>query len=137
MDLLSWHFLRSFSQSFSNFCTVVFSHVPFIRHILPLAKYELSREGQVYIITNPNFPEWVKVGMAVDSEDRLNGYPNIVTVQRLLSVHLAGLWLTDDPLSQRPTLYWRKSFMAAKGEWFQLAHQSKPESSIAELMEQT
>lgn len=31
-------------------------------------------EGQVYVITNPNFPEWVKVGMAVDSEDRLNGY---------------------------------------------------------------
>ena len=39
-----------------------------------LAKYELSKEGQVYIITNPNFPEWVKVGMAVDSEDRLKSY---------------------------------------------------------------
>ena len=39
-----------------------------------LAKYELSKEGQVYIITNPNFQDWVKVGMAVDSEDRLNGY---------------------------------------------------------------
>ena len=39
-----------------------------------LAKYEASVEGQVYVITNPNFPEWVKVGMAVDSEDRLNGY---------------------------------------------------------------
>ena len=39
-----------------------------------LAKYETSVEGQVYVITNPNFPEWVKVGMAIDSEDRLNGY---------------------------------------------------------------
>jgi len=39
-----------------------------------LAKYEASVEGQVYVITNPNFSEWVKVGMAVDSEDRLNGY---------------------------------------------------------------
>lgn len=39
-----------------------------------LAKYESSTEGQVYIITNPSFPEWVKVGMAVDAEDRLRGY---------------------------------------------------------------
>ena len=39
-----------------------------------LAKYESSTEGQVYVIVNPNFPEWVKVGMAVDAADRLNGY---------------------------------------------------------------
>ena len=39
-----------------------------------LDKYESSVEGQVYIITNPSFPEWVKVGMAVDAEDRLRGY---------------------------------------------------------------
>jgi hypothetical protein len=39
-----------------------------------LAKYESSVEGQVYIIVNPSFPEWVKVGMAVDAADRLNGY---------------------------------------------------------------
>jgi len=39
-----------------------------------LAKYESSIEGQVYIIVNPSFPEWVKVGMAVDAADRLNNY---------------------------------------------------------------
>ena len=39
-----------------------------------LSKYETSVEGQVYVIVNPNFPEWVKVGMAIDSEDRLNNY---------------------------------------------------------------
>ena len=39
-----------------------------------LAKYESSVEGQVYIIVNPSFPEWVKVGMAIDASDRLNGY---------------------------------------------------------------
>lgn len=39
-----------------------------------LAKYESSKEGQVYIITNPSFPDWVKVGMAVDANDRLKGY---------------------------------------------------------------
>ena len=39
-----------------------------------LEKYESSTEGQVYIIVYPSFPEWVKVGMAVDAADRLNGY---------------------------------------------------------------
>jgi len=39
-----------------------------------LANYEKSLEGQVYIIYNPSFPSWVKVGMAVDSEDRLKKY---------------------------------------------------------------
>jgi len=39
-----------------------------------LSKYESSVEGQVYVIVNPNFPEWVRVGMAIDSEDRLNNY---------------------------------------------------------------
>jgi len=39
-----------------------------------LEKYETSVEGQVYIISNPNFPDWVKVGMAIDAEDRLNNY---------------------------------------------------------------
>ena len=28
----------------------------------------------MYIITNPAWPDWVKIGMAVDAEDRLNGY---------------------------------------------------------------
>ena len=39
-----------------------------------LQNYTRSTEGQVYIITNSAWPEWVKIGMAVDAEDRCNGY---------------------------------------------------------------
>ena len=39
-----------------------------------LANYDTSPEGQVYIITNPAWEGWVKVGMAVDSQDRLKNY---------------------------------------------------------------
>lgn len=39
-----------------------------------LQNYKESREGQVYIITNPAFEGWVKVGMAVDAIDRLKNY---------------------------------------------------------------
>ena len=36
--------------------------------------YNQVKEGYVYVMTNPAWPEWVKVGMAVDSEDRLKSY---------------------------------------------------------------
>ena len=39
-----------------------------------LQNYTLSKKGEVYIITNPAFEGWVKVGMAVDAMDRLKGY---------------------------------------------------------------
>jgi hypothetical protein len=37
-------------------------------------KIESVNEGEVYIIVNTAWPEWVKVGKAVNSDDRLNGY---------------------------------------------------------------
>jgi hypothetical protein len=33
-----------------------------------------TSEGEVYAIVNPAWPDWVKVGKAVSTEDRLNGY---------------------------------------------------------------
>jgi hypothetical protein len=39
-----------------------------------LALYDKHIQGAVYIITNPAWGGWVKVGMAVDAEDRLRGY---------------------------------------------------------------
>lgn len=39
-----------------------------------LTNYKINPEGDVYIITNPAWPEWVKVGKAVEASDRLNNY---------------------------------------------------------------
>ena len=39
-----------------------------------LEKYNSTKEGQVYIIVNESFPQWIKVGMAIDAEDRLSNY---------------------------------------------------------------
>jgi len=33
-----------------------------------------TKAGHVYIISNPAWPEWVKVGMAIDTEDRCSSY---------------------------------------------------------------
>ena len=39
-----------------------------------LQNYNTTKAGYVYVITNTAWPEWVKVGMAIDADDRLNGY---------------------------------------------------------------
>lgn len=39
-----------------------------------LTNYKSSSEGEVYIMTNPAYDGWVKVGMAVDARDRLKNY---------------------------------------------------------------
>lgn len=39
-----------------------------------LQNYNTTKAGYVYVITNAAWPDWVKVGMAIDADDRLNGY---------------------------------------------------------------
>lgn len=39
-----------------------------------LEKDKKVKEGYIYVITNLAWPEWVKIGMAVDADDRCNGY---------------------------------------------------------------
>ena len=39
-----------------------------------LVNYNASTKGDVYIITNKAWPEWAKVGKAVDATDRLKSY---------------------------------------------------------------
>ena len=37
-------------------------------------KLDSIKEGYVYAITNPAWPEWVKIGMAVDANDRCSDF---------------------------------------------------------------
>ena len=39
-----------------------------------LEAYNKTKEGYVYIITNPAWEGWVKIGMAVDAEDRCKAF---------------------------------------------------------------
>ena len=39
-----------------------------------LEGYEKTTEGYVYIINNPCWDGWIKIGMAIDAEDRCNNY---------------------------------------------------------------
>ena len=81
-----------------------------------LEKYEISTEGQVYVITNPNFPEWVKVGMAVDAEDRLNGYQ---TSSPFRDYSLAASWdVTNRRAAESEAHEALQKLYERRSEWF-------------------
>jgi len=39
-----------------------------------IQRFNQIKEGFVYVLTNPAWKGWIKVGMAVDAEDRCNSY---------------------------------------------------------------
>jgi len=39
-----------------------------------LVNYVLSTEGEVYVVKNPAWDNWYKIGKAIESKDRCNGY---------------------------------------------------------------
>jgi len=89
-------------------------------------------EGQVYIITNPSFSEWVKVGMAVDSEDRLNGYQ---TSSPFRDYSLFTCWsVADRRVAESEAHKQLDSIFERKGEWFRCTPE-EARDAIAGLME--
>jgi len=83
------------------------------------SKIESTELGEVYIIVNDAWPEWVKVGKAVSSEDRLNGYQTSSPF-RDYSV-IATLTVKDRHVKEREM---HKAFAhfadERRGEWFKI-----------------
>lgn len=85
-----------------------------------LKNYEIAKQGQVYIIVNPAFPGWCKVGMAVDAEDRLNQYQ---TSSPYRDYELIKAYDTDDRReAERAAHELLAKAHERKGEWFYIQH---------------
>jgi hypothetical protein len=84
-----------------------------------LSRYTTSSEGEVYIITNPAWKGWIKVGMAIDSEDRCKGYQ---TSSPLRDFKLKFKKYFDDRRTAEQTAHTlcAKKADKRKGEWFKL-----------------
>ena len=81
-----------------------------------LENYEIAQEGEVYIIYNPSFPSWIKVGMAVDSEDRLKQYQT-GSPYRDYRIH-ASYPVSDRRKSEAEAHKLLSEKHERKGEWF-------------------
>lgn len=85
------------------------------------SKIESTNEGEVYAIANTAWPDWVKIGKAVDAEDRLNGYQ---TASPFRDYYI----LTKISVKNRHTFekYMHQVFDSQakerRSEWFKISH---------------
>ena len=84
--------------------------------------YKLSdvKEGYVYVITNKAWPGWVKIGMAVDAEERLSGYQTSSPHRDYVLEHSVA---SNDRRKSEREAHTRALPLAtdSKGEWFKLS----------------
>ena len=81
-----------------------------------LQNYEDSKQGQVYVIRNPAFPSWCKIGMAVDAQDRLKHYQ---TSSPYRDYELVKAYSTENRREAEAQAHAAlEKHYARKGEWF-------------------
>jgi len=83
-------------------------------------KLDSIREGYVYVITNKAWPEWVKIGMAIDAEDRLNGYQTSSPMRDFVLEHSVASTDRRESEKEAHTKALPLS-LDSKGEWFKLS----------------
>jgi len=77
------------------------------------------KEGFVYIIINPSYPEWIKAGMSFDYEKRLNIYNQYDPESKYSIISLR--WTADRRLAESNLLKLLASHSKdRKGEWFKI-----------------
>ena len=84
-----------------------------------LALYDKHVAGHIYIVTNPAWPEWVKVGMAVHATNRLKDYQ---TSSPLRNYELAYAYPTEDRRASEKEAHNLVEQHASerRGEWFKI-----------------
>lgn len=82
-------------------------------------KIESTKEGDVYIIVNSAWPEWVKVGKASIAEDRLNGYQ---TSSPFRDYSIAAVMATENRHETEREMHRVFEYFAdeRRGEWFKI-----------------
>ena len=83
------------------------------------SKIESTEQGDVYVITNRAWPEWVKVGKASIAEDRLNGYQ---TSSPFRDYEIVAKIYTENRHNKEREMHKIFSHFAKerRGEWFKI-----------------
>ena len=84
-----------------------------------IAMFDKVSYGEVYIITNPAWKGWIKIGMAIEAEDRLKGYQ---TSSPLRDFKLKFKKYFDNRriAEQQAHSLCAKKAIKRKGEWFKV-----------------
>lgn len=83
------------------------------------ARNELTnREGFIYVISHPSWPQYVKIGRAFDPESRLRGYQTGCPLREYELQH--AVYFTDCHDAEK-AIHERLAHKQMKGEWFALS----------------
>ena len=89
-----------------------------------LQNYETCPKGEVYILKNPAWKDWYKIGKAVDAVDRCKSYQ---TSSPHRDYELVTFAKVDDRNKAEKLLHSHFTFRSRerRGEWFHLTNYSK------------
>ena len=79
------------------------------------------KEGYVYAIRNKAWPEWVKIGKAIDAQDRLNGYQTSSPMRDYELIH--AVYFDDRNQAERDAHTAAERKGERQGEWFKLTEE--------------
>ena len=79
------------------------------------------KEGYVYAICNPAWPDWVKIGMAIDANDRLNGYQTSSPMRDYILVY--DIYFKDRLEAERKAHKVAERYGKRQGEWFKITRE--------------
>lgn len=93
-----------------------------------LHNYSKSIAGELYLITNPAFEGWVKVGMAVDAQDRLRTYQ---TSSPFRDYEIQAFCKVKDRRVAEAKLHRRLAkYTENQGEWFKCSIETARDEMI-------
>ena len=76
------------------------------------------KQGYVYAIRNAAWPEWIKIGKAIDAEDRLNGYQTSSPMRDYELIH--AVYFDDRNKAERDAHKVAERKGDRQGEWFKI-----------------
>jgi hypothetical protein len=83
-----------------------------------LQKDKKVKEGYVYAIVNPAWPDWIKIGMAIDADDRLNGYQTSSPMRDYALVY--SVFSNNRSKDERKAHKLAGKIAERRGEWFKI-----------------
>ena len=95
-----------------------------------LQKDKKVKEGYVYAIVNPAWPDWIKIGMAIDADDRLNGYQTSSPMRDYALVY--SVFSNNRSKDERKAHKLAGKIAERRGEWFKIP-QDKAINILKEL----
>jgi hypothetical protein len=84
-----------------------------------LRSYNEEKAGEVYIITNSAWPEWVKIGMAINAENRLDNYQTSSPLRNYVLAY--SVYSKDRRKAEAAAHKIAEKISERRGEWFKMS----------------